>query len=335
MLEAERALRLAARSGDPSAYLARFGHFVESADPIFPTLREAPNLLRQHLAAVGKSEVTPDERLATLRRERQAAEDLLQSLGGVRGLLLRWVIRLGQSYAAHTDDAVFHLQRVLALVRYTLREIGRRLADQDRIEQPDDVFYLERTELRQTSPDLKELVARRRSLRENQKRLVPPPYVPALSEPTWAEDPTWKSMAAMFGETVLKRGVQERNGKKAIVGTPGSPGRARGIARVINGPDDFYRFEPGDVLVAHATTPVWTPLFNLASAAVTEVGGPFCHAAIVAREFGIPLVDGALDAMQAISDGLPVTVDGSAGVVYLEEDHRSDGQPAHVHIVHI
>jgi pyruvate,water dikinase len=71
------------------------------------------------------------------------------------------------------------------------------------------------------------------------------------------------------------------------------------------------------VLVAHATTPIWTPLFNIASAAVTEVGGPFSHAAIVAREFGIPLVNGALDATQAIADGTPIVVDGSAGIVEL------------------
>src|SRR5712691_578810 len=102
-----------------------------------------------------------------------------------------------------------------------------------------------------------------------------------------------------------------------IVGTTGSPGRARGIARVITGPDDFRRFQPGDVLVAHATTPVWTPLLNIASAAVTEVGGRFSHAAIVAREFGIPLVTGALDATQVIVDGMPVVVDGSTGIVEL------------------
>lgn len=101
------------------------------------------------------------------------------------------------------------------------------------------------------------------------------------------------------------------------MGTPGSPGRARGTTRVIAGPDDFHRFQPGDVLVAHTTTPVWTPLFNIASAAVTEVGGPFAHAAIVAREFGIPLVTGAIDATNVIADGAPVVVDGSAGIVEL------------------
>jgi pyruvate,water dikinase len=88
---------------------------------------------------------------------------------------------------------------------------------------------------------------------------------------------------------------------------------------VITGPEDFGRFQPGDVLVAHTTTPVWTPLFNLASAAITEVGGPLSHAAIVAREFAIPLVNGALDATQVIQDGMSVFVDGSSGVVEIIE----------------
>lgn len=99
--------------------------------------------------------------------------------------------------------------------------------------------------------------------------------------------------------------------------TPGSPGRARGIARLITRPDEFHRFQPGDVLVAHTTTPIWTPLFNIAAAAVTEVGGPFSHAAIVAREFGIPLVNGAVDATRDIADGTFIVVDGSTGIVEL------------------
>jgi len=101
------------------------------------------------------------------------------------------------------------------------------------------------------------------------------------------------------------------------MGMPGSPGRAHGTARVIAGPDDFHRLQPGDVLVAHTTTPAWTPLFNIASAAVTEVGGLFNHAAIVAREFGIPMVAGATDATHVITDGAPIVVDGSAGMVEL------------------
>lgn len=321
LLEAERALRLAASAGDAKTYLAKFGHFVESADPIYPTLRESPDLPKQHMAAVQRSEITPDERLTNIRRERVEAENLVHALGGVRGFLVRWIINLGQSYAAHTDDAVFHFQRVLALVRYTFVEIGRRMTSGGTLEKAEDVFYLERRELWQTRFDLKELVTSRRSLRESQKRLAPPSFIPSLSDPSWGNDQQWKFFISAFGETVLKRGVQERNGKKIIVGTPGSPGRTRGIARVITGPDDFHRFEPGDVLIAHATTPVWTPLFNIASAAVTEVGGPFCHAAIVAREFGIPLVDGAIDATRVIADGMSIVVDGSVGIVEMSSIH--------------
>ena len=79
----------------------------------------------------------------------------------------------------------------------------------------------------------------------------------------------------------------------------------------------IHRLQPGDVLITHATTPIWTPLFNIAAAAVTEVGGPFSHAAIVAREFGIPLVNGAVDATREIADGTSIVVDGSAGIVEL------------------
>lgn len=77
--------------------------------------------------------------------------------------------------------------------------------------------------------------------------------------------------------------MEERDGRRILVGVPGSPGRVWGIAREITGPEDFHRLKAGDVLVAPATTPVWTPLFNIASAVITEVGGPFSHAAIVAR----------------------------------------------------
>ena len=318
LLEAERALRRAANTGEVKAYLAKFGHFVESADPIHLTLRESSDLLAQHVAAARGSKVSPDERLLRIRRERAEAESLVRSLPGTRGFLARSILKLSQSHAAHTDDAVFHFQRVLALARATFLEVGRRLTSRGVIEQAADVFYLERKELWKTPrTDLAELVTRRRDLREGQKRLAPPSFIPPLSDPTWGKDTQLKMFSSALGETVLKRGLQEHNGRRILVGTPGSPGRARGTARVITGPDDFHRFQPGDVLVAHTTMPIWTPLFNIASAAVTEVGGPFSHAAIVAREFGIPLVNGAIDATQVIADGAPVLVDGSAGIVEL------------------
>lgn len=74
---------------------------------------------------------------------------------------------------------------------------------------------------------------------------------------------------------------------------------------------------PGDVLVAVTTTPAWTPLFAMASAVVTDIGGPLSHSSIVAREFGIPAVMATGAATRRIHTGQVVTVDGSKGTVTL------------------
>lgn len=317
LLEAERALRHAADTGHVDAYLTRFGHFVESADPIHPTLRESPELLTEYLAVAGHSDTGPDERLIRSRRERAAAETLVHAVRGPRGFLVRRMLSIGQSCAAHVDDAVFHLQRVLALIRAAFLEAGLRLSGAEAVERAEDVFYLERDEVWSPGPDLASHVAERRQLREHQKRLAPPPFIPPPADPSWNSDRQWRLWSSLAGPAALKRGAQDRNGRRVLVGAPGSPGRAHGIARLIARPDEFHRLQPGDVLVTHATTPIWTPLFNIAAAAVTEVGGPFSHAAIVAREFGIPLVNGAVDATREIADGTAIVVDGSAGIVEL------------------
>ncbi|HEY6687942.1 MAG TPA: PEP-utilizing enzyme, partial [Propionibacteriaceae bacterium] len=166
-------------------------------------------------------------------------------------------------------------------------------------------------------PDQASYVSQRRQLRERHKRLAPPPFIPPPADPSWTNDRQWRLWSSLAGLAPLRRGAQDRNGRRVLVGAPGSPGRAHGIARLIARPDEFHRLQPGDVLITHATTPIWTPLFNIAAAAVTEVGGPFSHAAIIAREFGIPLVNGAVDATRDIADGMSILVDGSAGIVEL------------------
>ena len=112
-----------------------------------------------------------------------------------------------------------------------------------------------------------------------------------------------------------KRG---RGGKGDVIkGVAASPGKVTGAARVLHGPEDFSRMKPGDVLVAPITTPAWTPLFAMASAIVTDVGGPLSHGSIVAREYGIPAVLGTGVATRRIQNGQTITVDGSAGTVVL------------------
>ncbi len=102
-----------------------------------------------------------------------------------------------------------------------------------------------------------------------------------------------------------------------LQGTSGSPGTARGPARVVRSLAEAGRLQPGDVLVAETTAPPWTPLFATAAAIVTDTGGVLSHCAVVAREYGIPAVVGTGAATATIEDGQLIEVDGDAGLVRL------------------
>ena len=100
-----------------------------------------------------------------------------------------------------------------------------------------------------------------------------------------------------------------------VKGSPGSAGRVEGIARVVASPEEGYALQRGEVLVAVQTDIAWTLLFPRVSAVVTDVGAPLSHAAIVARELGIPAVVGCGNATQRLKTGDRVRVDGAKGVV--------------------
>jgi pyruvate,water dikinase len=105
-----------------------------------------------------------------------------------------------------------------------------------------------------------------------------------------------------------------------IKGVGASPGRVTVPACVLHGPEDFDRMQSGAALVAAITTPAWTPLFAMASAIVTDIGGPLSHSSIVAREYGVPAVLGTGVATKLIRSGQMITVDGDAGTVTLLDE---------------
>lgn len=102
---------------------------------------------------------------------------------------------------------------------------------------------------------------------------------------------------------------------RALQGTPGSHGIVTATARIVRGPSDFATVLPGDILICPYTDPAWTPLFSIAAGVVTEIGGALSHAAIVAREYGIPAALGVPDALNLIENGRHVTLDGTAGTI--------------------
>jgi pyruvate,water dikinase len=105
-------------------------------------------------------------------------------------------------------------------------------------------------------------------------------------------------------------------GSELATGLAASPGRAAGRVRRLASPDEGDRFQDGEILVAVMTTPDWVPTMRRAAALVTDGGGMTCHAAIVARELGVPCVVGTRNATEVLRDGETVTVDGAAGKVF-------------------
>jgi phosphoenolpyruvate synthase/pyruvate phosphate dikinase len=125
----------------------------------------------------------------------------------------------------------------------------------------------------------------------------------------WAEDPN------RYGDIYATRTPITKDASTVISGSPGSAGKAEGVVRIIADPRDSDQFQQGEILVAVQTDIAWTVLFPRAAAVVTDVGAALSHAAIVARELGIPAVVGCGDATARLKTGNRVRVDGGKGTV--------------------
>jgi pyruvate,water dikinase len=102
-----------------------------------------------------------------------------------------------------------------------------------------------------------------------------------------------------------------------LKGFAASSGVAEGPARVVRSVEEITRLQKGDILVCQVTNPTWAPVFQKIAGAVSDIGGSMSHAAIVAREYGLPAVVGTGTATSRIRDGQRIRVDGGRGVVII------------------
>lgn len=205
----------------------------------------------------------------------------------------RWLALVDNYRAGHImrEASVVDVEELAAQMRRLGLAIGRRLVSQGQAVSEDDVKYLSWDELCQWSRGDLATVG---SLIERRRRARP------------------RAAAAW------NQGLAAQSSSGAVMhGTAASPGESSGPARIITNPAEFGRLRPGDVLVCHFTDPSWTPLFGLACAVVADTGGRLSHAAIVAREYGLPAVLGLGEATSRIMDGQRIRVDGDAGKVFL------------------
>lgn len=108
----------------------------------------------------------------------------------------------------------------------------------------------------------------------------------------------------------------EVQGKTILRGLPASPGHATGVVRLVQSRQDLSKVQPGDILVARMTSPDYVPVMKRSGGIITDAGGMTCHAAIVARELGIPCIVGTGQATVLLRTGMVVTLDASTGIIF-------------------
>ncbi len=290
-------------------FLGLYGHRgVAEIDLGLPRWSEDPTYILGVLAnylQLQDPNIAPD---VQFRRGAQEAEAMVADLtrratrkGRLRGLLVGFLLKRTRALAGMRETPKFCIVFLLARVREQLWSIGEKLAQAERLETAEDIFFITLSEAQAAlaGTDMRSIVRERRIIYEHELNRRHVPRV-LLSDGT---EPLTRTNAAGSADGTL-------------TGTPASAGVVTGKARVILDPAGAH-LEPGEILIAPSTDPGWTPLFLTAGGLVMEMGGAISHGAVVAREYGIPAVVGVLGATERITTGQQITVDGSNGIVSL------------------
>lgn len=284
------------------------------------TCAEMPGLLVQNiLAALTRPDATGDDGVkqaqAALRdkvpvQHRQLFDELL---GEAR---MTYRIRDERTYLNDMWSA--------GLARRAILEAGRRLVATGRLHQPDHAVELTQPELvsmlRGGRNRTADQAAADAAFRSTHTTADAPPFLggtPSGPPPVeWfppAAARAERAVRMVMGEMFASREKQKTDAK--VSGFAASPGDVVGVARLVLEPGDMARVRKGDILITRATTPSYNALLPLLSGIVTDRGGTLSHAALVAREYGIPAVVGTGNATELIRDGARIRVDGASGTV--------------------
>lgn len=313
--------RVARGDLDRAAYLEQYGHRgPDEFELSVPRPAEDPTWLDQQLARFQSAPTDVDALLSKQQTKFSVAWERFQARYPRQAKSMRRrldeVSRRGymreMARSEYTRDR--WLVRLFALRAGELTGLG------------DGIFFLTLHELLdhlagKTVPE-NQIPIRQRAYQQY-KTLPPyPSIIRGRFQPgQWAADP--KRRSDIFDAQMPPTAVTSENGRTDIIlGAPGSAGRVEGVVRRLDSAEDGDQLQSGEILVAAQTDIAWTLLFPRAAAIVTDVGAPLSHAAIVARELGIPAVVGCGDATTRLKTGDRVRVDGGQGIVEILEVER-------------
>jgi rifampicin phosphotransferase len=266
---------------------------------------------RPALAAIDRLRSAPDDRSPhrarqRIRDDRSAAErEASAMVPRIAHPMLRRGIRLAHEGAEARERAKDVFVRDIAAMRLVVAELLKRAQSRGGPPLHRDCYLVTIDELADFVRDpvpYAASIAERAALRDYLQDRIPPFWFDGLipDPSTWELRPTLAETTSAIG-TLTGLGVCN--------------GIAVGPARVVLDPSDARGLQSGDVLVAPFTDPAWTPLFLGACAVVVDIGAQLSHAAIIARELGIPAVVSVTGASVNIADGTMLRVDGGAGIV--------------------
>jgi phosphohistidine swiveling domain-containing protein len=287
---------------------------IEDPTPVLTSLKDA----------VTRPDVDQEAELAGLAQDAEAltaaARERVAGLPKPVREQFEYLLSAARQGLVMQEDHNFAIDgRIDYEVRQVFVAAGRRLNADGVLAEPGDVFHLRLEEIRAAlagnpPADAAERIAERKAEIERWARVQWPPLLGTLPPGAPPDDAFGRALARMFGAV-----PRESEAPGVLHGMRGSPGVARGTARVLRSLAEADRLQAGDVLVCETTAPPWTPLFGRAAAIVTDAGGILSHCAVVAREYGIPAVVGTKAGTAVIRDGQIVEVDGSSGTVRIIE----------------
>ncbi len=241
-------------------------------------------------------------------------------------------LALAHTVFPHVESHGFYIDHWAHTIFWNkVREFGARLNGHAFLLDQEDVFFLRHGEVRSALEELRldwssggagaargphywpPIVERRKAIYEAMREWTPPPALGQV--PETITDPITIMLFGITTERVQEWLSPDSAGEGVLTGFAASPGVAEGRARVILRPEQLGELEDGEILVAPSTSPSWAPVFGKIGAAVLDAGGIMSHAAIVAREYGLPAVVGTGSATKQIKTGDRLHVDASAGIV--------------------
>ncbi len=301
--------RVAKGEMDRATFARQFGHRgPHEAEVSIPRPAEEPDWIDKQLAGLRQAREDPAALLARQETRRTAAWERLRERyprkeASVRGWVNRWAAIARDREAARSEEV-----RAFWVVRSFVQRVGELSG------QGESVFFLSIDEILALLDGDKTSLAYIPARRAAYERYCALPSYPVLIHGQfdpfqWVADPQRRS--DLFDAS----GGSRAPASGAIVGLPGAPGLVEGRVRVITTADEGDQLQAGEILVTTVTNVGWTPLFPRAAAVVTDVGAPLSHAAIVARELGIPAVVGCGNATMRLHTGDRVRVNGGQGRV--------------------